>query len=179
MTDTPTEPTDDDTTTLVADPPQALPDTFDEATVAKLRKEAARYRTELQAVRTDIGTLAESLAPHRRTEVLHAIAVANTELGPGGLIDPVELADRIEPDSLRTDDGSIDHDAITQAITQLALDRPHLSIAGREGKPPPEPTPATWADVLTGTTNNQNVTPEPQTLDEWANNRPLTTGNPT
>lgn len=107
---------------------------------------AAKYRRRAQAAEQERDTLRAQLDTARRGIVEDAC----------GLTRPAALwAAGIDPHSLFGDDGRLDHDKLTEAVTDAA-DRLGLTRAPRTPKPDlsagsnnPADTSVNWADIFT------------------------------
>lgn len=107
---------------------------------------AAKYRRRAQAAEAERDTLRTQLDTARRGIVEDACGLTR----PAGL-----WAAGVDPNTLFDDDGRLDHDKLTEAVSD-AVDRLGLTRAPRTPKPDlsagsnnPADTAAAWGDIFT------------------------------
>lgn len=125
--------------------------TFDAAYVHELRGEAASHRARARDLEQQVDELQGQVDTYREREVDRAIRTAATDR----LADPDDLTVHVDRDSLLTDDGDPNPDAIETAIDQLIEAKPHLRVrpqgsADGGSRGAPAVRPPSFGDFLRG-----------------------------
>jgi hypothetical protein len=90
--------------------------------VAKLRKEAAKYRTRLREVEAERDKLARRVSDYERAEVERQVA------GGGGLRNAADFwLAGVSLDDLRDEDGKLDAEKVNAAKKRVVSEHPHWS----------------------------------------------------
>ena len=132
------------------------PDATEGGAIAKVRKEAATYRTKLRDAE------AERDAAVGQLEAFQRQAAATAATGTGKLADGADLwrDGSVALDHLIGEDGSLDVAALDQAVARLLVEHPHwrhqqqASVSRRPaealkaGASSPDGERPTWADAL-------------------------------
>lgn len=133
-----------------AEPADRMPRTPEqyEAELAKVRKEAASYRTKLRAAESDIEQTATQLGAMRRAEV--------ERLAAEHLRDASDLWQaQPDPAAFLNDDGAVDPDKVAEAAQALTANKPHYA-ADKRIAPPPSDRPV--EGLRAGASPEQKVT---------------------
>lgn len=149
------DPADDTTDPTATDDEQGQDDdtTDDGDGIAKVRREAASYRTKLRETETERDQLADRLASFQR----QAVALAAT--GRGKLADGADIwrTDDTDLADLIAEDGTVDPQAVDDAVAAVLRRHPHW--ASRPARPRGQPhelrsgagterPAASWSDAL-------------------------------
>jgi hypothetical protein len=110
------------------------PEEPEDDALAKVRKEAAGYRTRLREAEAQRDELAT------RLESFQAQAAVKAATGPGMLRDGEDLFRAgVNVSELIADDGTLDHDKLTAAVAEVRERHPHWGEARPAPRRPAEP----------------------------------------
>lgn len=113
--------------------------------IKRLREEAGKRRHQVRQLQTENSQLRERVEASDRAEVERLVG--------DRLVDPADLWTSVELSSLRDDEGQVDREKVSEAVSALVERKPHFAPAPTNfngGVRTPLPQPTSFGAVLKG-----------------------------